>query len=66
MDVAGMRERERVLVGSAMENKLSSSLAKGVAKRGELLTLKNKLYWRMKKEEDRRTFRNRMREEVER
>ena len=66
MDEGSMKERERVMVGSAMENKLASSLAKGIAKRGELMTLKNKLYWRMKREEDRRTFRNRMNEEIQR
>ena len=65
-DDSGMRERERVLVGNAMENKLTSSLTKGVKMQQEFFALKNKLWWRMKKDEDRLKFRNKMREVVER
>lgn len=48
-DVASMRERERVLVGNAMENKLASSLEKVVKMKQEYLAMKNRLWWRMKK-----------------
>ena len=65
-DDISMSERERDMVGIAMENKLTSSLADGVKKTQELIALKNRLWWRIKKEEERRKFRNKLREVVER
>ena len=49
-------EREREMVGKAMENKLTDSLAEGVRKRQEFNILKDRLWWRLgsKKEDEKR------------
>ena len=60
-----MWERERGLVNKAMENKLASSLEKVVKVKQEYLAMKNRLWWRMRREEDRARFRNRTKEVVE-
>ena len=58
-------EREREMVGKAMENKLTDSLAEGVRKRKEFNILKERLWWRLgKKEEEKRRVSNRIRDEV--
>ena len=59
-------EREREMVGKAMENKLTDSLAEGVRKKQEFNILKDRLWWRLgsKKEEEKRRLMNRVRDEV--
>ena len=58
-------EREREMVGKAMENKLIDSLAEGVEKKKEYNNLKERLWWRLgKKEEEKRKVSNRIRDEV--
>ena len=55
-------EREREMVGKAMENKLTDSLAEGVRKKLEFNGLKDRLWWRLgKKEEEKRKLLNKMR-----
>ena len=63
-EIASITEREREMVLKAMENKLADSLAEGVKKRQELIKLKQRLWWRLKKEEERRKMNNRIRDEV--
>ena len=58
-------DRERDMVGKAMTNKLTDSLAEGVRKKTEFNNLKQKLWWRLgKKEDEKRKLTNRMREVV--
>jgi hypothetical protein len=58
-------DRERDMVGKAMTNKLTDSLAEGVRKRTEFNNLKQRLWWRLgKKEEEKRKWNSKMRDMV--
>ena len=58
-------DRERDMVGKAMTNKLTDSLAEGVRKRTEFNNLKQRLWWRLgKKEEEKGKWSNKMRDMV--
>ena len=63
-DYLNILERERTMVNSAMENKLTDSLGEGVKKKLELGNLKRRLWWRISKEVEKRRFSNRMRDIV--
>ena len=64
-DSLNITEREREMVGKALENTLTDSLAECVRKRQEYIKLKQRLRWRLgKKEEEKRKVSNRLREEV--
>ena len=64
-DLADIIDRERDMVGKAMTNKLTDSLAEGVRKKMEFNSLKQRLWWRLgKKEEEKRKMSNRMRDLV--
>ena len=56
--------RERSMVNNAMENMLTDSLSEGVKKKSELIILKRRLWWRIKKEVEKRKFTNRLRDMV--
>ena len=49
-----------------MENKRLSSLAEGISKNQEMVTMKHSFWWWIRKEEERTKFKNRLREVVER
>ena len=65
-DSVSIMERERIMVANAMENKLTDSLVEGVRKKQDFFKLKQRLWWRLGRYEERRKMTNRMREEVER
>ena len=54
--------REREIISNSMNNKLTDNIAKGIRKGRELSKLKSRLFWGMKREEDRRKFRNKLNE----
>ena len=57
-DVEEMMVRERDIVMNSMQNKLSDNISKGVRKGRELHQIKARLFWRMKREVDRKKFTN--------
>ena len=64
-DVQEITERERDLVGKAMANKLTDSLAECVRKRQEFNVLKQRLWWRLgKRDEEKKRLSNKVRDEV--
>ena len=57
-DVEEMMVGERDIVMNSMQNKLSDNISKGVSKGRELHQLKVRLFWRMKRDDDRKKFTN--------
>ena len=53
-DVEEMILREREIVLNTMKNKLSDNISKGSRKGREVTNLKGKLFWRIKREDERR------------
>ena len=56
--VEEMMLREREVIMNTMTNKLSDNIAKGIRKGRELAKLKSRLFWGMKREDERRKFKN--------
>ena len=56
--------REREMVNSAMENKLTDSLGEGVEKKIELSNLKRRLWWRLRREVEKRRLSKKLRDMV--
>ena len=50
----------------AMENKINDNILKGAIKGRELHQLKGRLFWRLRRKEERRKFTNTLRERLER
>ena len=56
--------RERDIILNSMNNKLSDNISKGIRKGRELAQLKTRLFWRMKRDEDRRKFNHTLNDRV--
>ena len=65
-EVGEMLEREREIVVRAMENKVTDNILKGARRGRELHQLKGRLFWRLRRDEERRKFNNTLRERLER